>query len=68
MIILIFCYILIYIGVYASMRDLYLEEHNKKILTWYQSVAILLGSLTLFFGLFLLMAIYTLKYPPHVTE
>lgn len=60
-----FCYILCYIGTYLIMRDAYLYEHNKLKLTWYQSLSIALGSLTVFFGVFILLAVYTIKYPPH---
>jgi len=58
-------YLLLIIGSYFIIRDIYKEEHNIKEINWLECLFIWFLSLFIFFGWFVIMAYNTLKYPPH---
>lgn len=58
-------YPILIIGCFFIIRDIYKEEHNVKKIVWPEVVFIWFLSLFTFFSIFIIMAYYTLKYPPH---
>lgn len=60
-------YILLVVGCYCIIRDVYCEEHGIHIseVSWPKSIVMATASLLIFFSLFIILAYYTIKYPPH---
>ena len=58
---MIICYIILVIGSYYLIKDVYLEETELKDVSYNERIFILLLSLLIFVSMFLVMGYYTLK-------
>lgn len=63
-----FIYVLLVIATYFVIKAIYLEEHNKKQSTPIEKLILLILAFGTFPIIFLMMAWYTIKYPPHDGE
>ena len=60
-----FVYCLAIIGTYIVIKYIYMEEHRKHNTNYLEKAIILLISVGTFASMFLVMAYYTVRYPPH---